>query len=60
MNSLINTGLDLLLYHARLFNTLPHAYHYWAWCVDIDSGWSDSGNLIADDPMNFERDSDTI
>jgi hypothetical protein len=38
--SLINVGVGFS-------NTPPHAQHYWAWCVDINGGWPDSGNLIA-------------
>ena len=34
-------------------NTHPHDQHYWAWFVDINGGWPDSGNLIADDPMDL-------
>jgi len=37
-------------------NTPPHDQHYWAWFVDINGGWwSDSGNLIADGPMDLEE-----
>jgi hypothetical protein len=35
-----------------LLNTPPHAQHYWAWCVDINGGWPDSGNLITGSPMD--------
>ncbi|AES64735.1 hypothetical protein MTR_2g029720 [Medicago truncatula] len=30
------------------------------WSVNINGGWLDSGNLIADGPMNHGGDSDTI
>jgi len=28
--------------------------------VDINGGWPDNGNMIADDPTDHEGDSDTI
>ena len=34
-------------------NTPPHDQHYWAWFVDINGGWLDSGNQIAGDPMDL-------
>jgi hypothetical protein len=39
--SLINVGVGFS-------NTPPHAQHYWAWCVDINGGWSET---IASDAM---------
>jgi hypothetical protein len=36
-------------------NTPPHDQHYWAWFIDINGGWSDSGNLIAGGPMDLEE-----
>jgi len=36
-------------------NTPPHDQHYWAWFVDINDEWPDSGNLIAGDPMDLEE-----
>ncbi|MCI00995.1 hypothetical protein A2U01_0022019, partial [Trifolium medium] len=41
-----NTHSDHLATDVRLLNTLPYAQHYWAWCVDINGGWPDNGNLI--------------
>ncbi|AES88644.1 hypothetical protein MTR_4g060450 [Medicago truncatula] len=37
----------------RTLNTSPHDEHYWAWFVDINGRWPDSGNLIAGGPMDF-------
>jgi hypothetical protein len=36
----------------RLFNTLPNDQHYWAWFMDTNSRRPDSGNMLADDPMD--------
>jgi len=36
-------------------NTPPHDQHYWAWFVDINGGWPNSGNLIAGGPMDLEE-----
>jgi len=55
-----NTYLCNLSIVVRLFNTLPHAHHYWAWCVDINDGWLDRRNLRASDPTDFEGGSNTI
>jgi hypothetical protein len=33
--SLINVRFDI-------FNTFPHVQYYWIWCVDINSGWSET------------------
>jgi len=52
---LINTLSDHLLSDAGLLTHTPHDQHYWAWFVDINGGRSDSGNLIAGDPMDFEE-----
>ena len=41
-------------------NTPPHDQHYWAWFVDINGGWPDSGNQIADGPTNLRGGSDTM
>ncbi|MCI69404.1 hypothetical protein A2U01_0090666, partial [Trifolium medium] len=36
----------------RLLNTIHHAQHYWAWCMDINGGWPDSGDLITGGPTD--------
>jgi len=33
--------------------TTSNDHHYWAWFVDINGGWSDSGNMIAGGPMDL-------
>jgi len=33
----------------------PHDQHCWAWFVDINDGWPDSGNLIANDSIDLEE-----
>jgi len=32
---------------------LTHPLTTWAWSVDINGGWPDSGNLMAGGPMDF-------
>jgi len=57
---LINTLAGHLLSDVGLFNTPPHYQHYWVWFVNINSGWPDSENLIAGDPMDLREGYDTI
>lgn len=38
----------------------PHAHHYWVWCVDINDGWPDCGNLIVGGPVDLEPGSDHL
>ncbi|KEH33824.1 hypothetical protein MTR_3g453180 [Medicago truncatula] len=53
-----NTSIIALLpcpIRCGILNTPAHDQHYWAWFLDINGGWPDSGNLIAGGPMDFRE-----
>jgi hypothetical protein len=59
LSSFINTLLDHLLFDVGLFNT-PLRPRLDIWGMDINGGWFDSENLIADGLTDLRGESDTI
>jgi hypothetical protein len=48
---LINTFSGHHISDVGLLTHTPHDQHYWAWFMDINGGWPDSGNLMVGGPI---------
>jgi len=55
LNNPTNPASEVRIIRCGTLNTPPHDQYYCAWFVDINGGWSNSGNLIAGGPMDLEE-----